>query len=118
MVIPTRLWAIQTPVSQWAPKRYPASVRQVTTTPCSSTSMPRPPEKMPSEALRGFRDMMSGSAGSMPSARAGKQSVIRLIHSRWAGLRTVKPSMVAEKIASTSARLEESRNPMAFRMLS
>ena len=61
--------------------------------------------------------MTSGSAFSMPSASAGKQSVTRFIHSRCTGSRMVKPSMVAKKMLSTSLMFEPSRNWIALRML-
>ena len=80
--------------------------------------MPTPPEKMPSLAERGGRRMMSGSGRSMPRARAGKQSVMRLMNSRWTGLSRVKPSSVAKNTPSTSLMLLASRNWMALRMLS
>ena len=80
-------------------------------------SKPSPPAKMPSFELRGLRFMMSASPCSMPSARAGKQSVIRLMNSRWTGLSRVKPSRVAQNTPSTSLMLEASRNWMALRML-
>ena len=62
--------------------------------------------------------MMSASGFSMPRDRAGRQSVIRLIHSRWTGWNMVNPKRVAKKMDSTSDRLEASRNWMALRMLS
>ena len=61
---------------------------------------------------------MAGSASSMPSASAGKQSVTRLIHRRCTGSRMVKPSSVAAKMDMTSLMLEDSRNWMALRILS
>ena len=80
-------------------------------------STPMPPAKMPALAERGRCCMMSGSAGSMPSASAGKQSVTRLIHSRCTGWRMVKPMSVAAKMLMTSLMFEPSRNWMALRML-
>ena len=62
--------------------------------------------------------MTFGSARSMPSASAGKQSVRRLIHSRCTGSRIVKPSIVAVKMLSTSLMFEPSRNLIARWMLS
>ena len=47
---------------------------------------------------------------SIPSAKAGRLSVIRLIHRMCAGSSSVKPSMVAMKMPTTSLRLELSRN--------
>ena len=73
---------------------------------------------MLSRALRGGRDMTSGSARSMPSASAGKQSVKRLIHSKCTGSRIMKPSIVAVKMLSTSLMFEPSRNLIARWMLS
>ena len=73
---------------------------------------------MPSVVLRGGRFITSGSAFSMPSARAGKQSVIRLMNSRCTGCSSVKPISVAKNTPSTSLMLEASRNWMALRMLS
>ena len=61
--------------------------------------------------------MASSSPGSMPRARAGRLSVIRLIQRMCAGFRMVKPSMVAAKMLTTSLRLEDKRNWMALRML-
>ena len=81
-------------------------------------SKPMPPAKMPAFAGRGLRFMMPGSAFSMPSASAGKQSVTRLIQSRCTGSRMVKPSSVEIKMDSTSLMLEPSRNWIALRMLS
>ena len=81
-------------------------------------SIPMPPAKTPSVALRGLRFMMSPSAPSIPSASAGKQSVTRLIHSSCTGWKMVKPTSVATKTESTSAMLAESRNWMTLRMLS
>ena len=77
-----------------------------------------PLAKMPSWELRGLRFMMSGSASSMHMASAGRESVMRLIHSRCVGSRMVKPMSDATNTAMTSARLDESRNWMALRMLS
>ena len=54
--------------------------------------------------------MISGSPRSIPSASAGKQSVIKLIHRRCTGSKMVKPSRVATKMVSTSAKLEDSKN--------
>ena len=62
--------------------------------------------------------MTSPSASSMPSASAGKQSVIRLIQSSWTGWKIVKPIIVATNTERTSAMLAESRNWMTLRMLS
>lgn len=62
--------------------------------------------------------MVSGSACSSPSARAGKQSVMRLMNSRCTGFSSVKPSSVAKNTPSTSLMLLASRNWMALRMLS
>ena len=54
----------------------------------------------------------------MPRATAGRVSVIRLIHRMCTGRRMEKPIRVAEKTASTSARLAESRYCTALRILS
>ena len=65
-----------------------------------------------------MRCIKSGSPFSRPRARAGKQSVMRLIHSRCTGSRITKPMSVAKNTLSTSLILEPSRNWMALRMLS
>ena len=61
--------------------------------------------------------MISGSAFSMPSASAGKQSVTRFIQRRCTGSRMVKPIIVAKNMLSTSLMFEPSRNCIALRML-
>ena len=98
--------------------KYEASVRAAMMAPWTSVSMPMPLAKMPSFELRGLRFMMSGSASSMHMARAGSESVMRLIHSRCVGSRMTKPMSEATNTEMTSARLELSRNWMALRMLS
>ena len=87
-------------------------------TPWKAMSMPMPPAKTPSEALRGLRFMTSPSASSIPSASAGRESVMRLIHSSWTGWKMVKPISVATNTERTSAMLADSRNWMTLRMLS
>ena len=67
---------------------------------------------------RGFLSIMSLSGFSKPRARAGKQSVTRLMKRRWTGLRIVKPRSDEVKIARTSERFEPRRNWIAFLMLS
>ena len=62
--------------------------------------------------------MRSCSPSSMPSASAGKVSVMRFIHNKCMGRRSVNPNMVAANTAITSARLLESKNCIAFRILS
>ena len=62
--------------------------------------------------------MVSFSASSIPREIAGKQSVIRLIQSRWTGFKIVKPISVAANTEITSARFAESRNCIALRILS
>ena len=76
-----------------------------------------PPAKTPSRALLGFCFMASPSPSSIPSARAGSESVIKLIHSRCAGLRIVKFSIVAMSIDSTSLIFVARRNCIDFLML-
>ena len=93
-------------------------MRAEITTPWKMVSTPMPLAKMPSVELRGLRRMMSGSAASMHMARAGRESVMRLIHSRWVGSRMVKPMSDATNTTTTSARLDDSRKAMALRMLS
>ena len=80
-------------------------------------SLSIPPANTPSLALLGFCFIESPSAFSRPSASAGSESVIRLIHSRWAGLRIVKFSIVATRMDITSLTLVASRNWIAFLML-
>ena len=61
---------------------------------------------------------MAGSASSMPSASAGKQSVTRFIHRRCTGFNIVKPMSVAAKMLITSLMFEPRRNWIALRILS
>ena len=82
----------------------------VTKSPWYATAKPSPSAKIPSLEGRGLRCMMSFSGFSIPSANAGKQSVIRLIHKRCGALKIVKFNMVAIKMDNTSARLEASKN--------
>ena len=73
---------------------------------------------MPSLLFLGGRLMTSLSGASMPKDSAGKQSVMRFIHKRCAGLKIVNPASVAMKMDSTSDRLDASKNCIDLRMLS
>ena len=75
-----------------------------------------PPANTPSRALLGFCFIELPSPASIPSARAGSESVIRLIQSRWAGFKIVKLSIVAISIDSTSLMFVASRNCIDFRI--
>ena len=72
--------------------------------------MPSPPAKIPSSFKRGFLLMISLSGFSSPSARAGKQSVTRLMKRRCGAWRIVKFITDAKKTERTSERFEPSRN--------
>ena len=54
----------------------------------------------PAFASLGLRFIMFGSAFSVPSASAGKQSVTRLIHRRCTGCRIVKPEVSQRKYSA------------------
>ena len=119
MVMPTLESAIiQRPCSILQPTKKLNTVTAAMMNPWKMMSKARPPLKMLSFLSRGGRCMTSFSASSMPSAMAGKVSVIRLIQRMCTGLRMEKPISVAANTASTSARFADSRNCMALRMLS
>ena len=81
-------------------------------------SIPTPLENIPSCVLLGLRFMISSSASSVPKAKAGKQSVTRLIHNKCTGSKISKPNKVAMKIHNTSLKLDPSKNCIALRILS
>ena len=115
IVIPSLLATMcHWPVSMYSPIKYAAITSSVVTAPWYTISLSMPPAKTPSLALLGFCFMESPSASSRPSASAGSESVMRLIHRRCAGLRIVKFSIVASRIDSTSLTLVASRNCIAF----
>ena len=62
--------------------------------------------------------IMSSSAFSVPRAKAGKQSVIKLIHNKWTGFKITKPTNVAKNIATTSLKLDDNKNWIDFLILS
>ena len=75
-----------------------------------------PPANTPSRGSRGGRRMMSGSLFSMPSASAGKQSVMRFIQSRCTGSSIVKPMSVAEEYGKHFGEVGGEENCIALRM--
>ncbi|MPN26147.1 hypothetical protein SDC9_173571 [bioreactor metagenome] len=66
----------------------------------------------------GGRSMRPSSSGSTPRARAGRESVTRLIQRIWTGFKIVQPTSVAASMVITSPQLEERRNRTALWMLS
>ena len=61
--------------------------------------------------------MVPGSSFSIPRAKAGKASVIRLMESSWMATRGVaRLAIMARKITRISPMLQESRNPTTLRM--
>ena len=111
MVIPSGLSAIShRPDSMRCPIKYAAKVSKATIIPCQITSVPKPLANIPSLESRGGCFIASSSPSSIPRAIAGKESVIKFIHSKCTGFNIVNPNKVATKIAITSDRFEASRN--------
>ena len=61
--------------------------------------------------------MIFGSFGSMPSAMAGRLSVIRFTHSRWMAISGAgSPTQMSRNMVRTSAMFEDSRKQTVFLM--
>ena len=65
--------------------------------------------------LRGLYFITSGSPGSIPKAKAGSVSVIKLTHNIWIGLSgEAHPKSIARNNAIISPILQEIRNIIVF----
>ena len=74
--------------------------------------------RMGSLGLRGFWSSRPLRAGSTPTAMAGRESVSRLMNSRWTGAKGMgRPSTEARNTHRIPAILPDSRKLMAFLML-
>ena len=94
--------------------------------PCQIIVHKKPCAKKSSSFLRGLRFITSASVGSMPNAKAGNESVIKLTQSRWIGSKgTPKPLAgisteinEAPKMTNTSPILLDKRYCTSFLILS
>ena len=83
--------------------------------PCVIIVIIKPLVRIPSRGFLGFSFRRSSSAGSMPIARAGRESVSRLMNSRCTGVKgTGSPIRDVYNTAKIPAVLPDSRNKMAF----
>lgn len=77
------------------------------------------PDKRDFWGFRGGLFIMSFSAGSMPKAKAGSESVTKFINNIWAGSRNIAFGIISDvtKIPRTSTRFVEIKNKIVFVML-
>ena len=90
---------------------YARRVRPPTRAPCQTRPREKARENRGSSRPRGALSMTPSSTGSMPRARAGRESVTRFSHKSCTGVRgdSRKGSTVAAKMARISPMLQESK---------